>query len=112
MDRSGNNTRVVLQFKLCQHSRDETLMRSLVDYLGCGRIYVNKGSVDFIINKYSDIVDKLIPLFGKYPIQGIKQLNYLDFVKVSQLMKSNLHLTLNGIKLIRKIKSGMNLGRL
>ena len=111
-DRPNNSTQVRLQFKLTQQLRDEELLRSIVDYLGCGRIYVNERSVDFIITKFSDITDKLIPLFGKYPIQGIKHLNYLDFVKVSQLMKNDLHLTLNGIKLIRNIKSGMNLGRL
>lgn len=85
---------------------------SIVDYLGCGIIYVNERSVDLIITKFSDITDKIIPLFGIYPIQGIKHLNYLDFFKVSQLMKNDLHLTLKGIKLIRNIKSGMNLGRL
>ena len=112
MDRPNNRTQVCLQFKLTQHLRDEQLLRSIADYLGCGKIYVNERSVDFIITKFSDITDKLIPLLGKYPIQGIKYLNYLDFVKVSQLMKNHLHLTLNGIKLIRNIKSGMNLGRL
>jgi len=62
MDRPNNNPQVLLQFKLCQHSRDEQLLRSLVDYLGCGKIYVNERSVDFIITKFSDITDKLIPL--------------------------------------------------
>ena len=51
-------------------------MRSLVDYLGCGKIYVNVGSVDFIVTKFSDITNKLVPLFEKYPIQGIKYLNW------------------------------------
>lgn len=49
MDRPNNNSQVLLQFKLSQHIRDEQLMRSLVDYLGCGRISVNERSVDFII---------------------------------------------------------------
>jgi hypothetical protein len=93
MDRPNNNTQVLLQFKITQHPRDEQLFRSLVDYLGCGKIYVNERSVDFIITKFSDITDKLIPLFEKHPIQGVKYLNYLDFVKVGELMKNNLHLT-------------------
>lgn len=112
IDKPNNSAQVRLQFKLTQHLRDEQLLISIVDYLGCGRIYVNERSVDLIITKFSDITDKIIPLFGKYPIQGIKHLNYLDFVKVSLLMKNDLHLTLKGIKLIRNIKSGMNLGRL
>lgn len=111
MDKPNNGFQILLLFKLTQHSRDEQLIRSLVDYLGCGKIYVNERSVDFIVTKYSDITNKLIPLFGKYPIQGIKNLNYLDFLKVWQLMQNNLHLTDKGLKILRKIKSGMNLGR-
>jgi len=111
MDNSNSRSQVLLRFKLTQHSRDEQLMRSLVNYLDCGKIYVNERSVDFIVTKFSDITNKLIPLFGKYPIQGIKNLNYLDFLKVWQLMINDLHLTDKGVKLIRKIKAGMNLGR-
>ena len=124
MDRPNSRTQVLLRFKLTQHpfpsrgggpipdgDTDEQLMRSLVDYLDCGKIYVSVRSVDFIVTKFSDITNKLVPFFGKYPIQGIKLLNYLDFLKVWQLMKNDLHLTSEGVKLIRKTKAGMNLGR-
>nr|QBM09656.1 hypothetical protein [Dactylella sp.] len=47
MNKPNNNTHVLLQFKLCQHIRDEKLFRSIVDFLGCGRVYTNKRSVDF-----------------------------------------------------------------
>ena len=111
MDRSESRTQVLLRFKLTQHLRDEQFMRSLVNYLDCGKIYVSVGSVDFIVTKFSDITNKLVPFFEKYPIQGIKYLNYLDFLKVWQLMKIDFHLTDEGVKRIRKIKAGMNLGR-
>lgn len=115
IDKADKSSQVRLQFKLTQHLRDEQFLISIVDYLGCGKIYVNERSVDLIITKFSDIAEKIIPLFDKYPIQGLKYLNYLDFVKVSELMKNNFHLTIKGCsatKLIRKIKSGMNLGRI
>jgi hypothetical protein len=82
MDRPNSRVQVLLRFKLTQHLRDEQLMRSLVDFLDCGKIYISAGSVDFIVTKFSDITNKLIPFFEKYPIQGIKCLNYLDFLKV------------------------------
>ena len=82
MDRPESRTQVLLRFKLTQHLRDEQFMRSLVNYLDCGKIYVSVGSVDFIVTKFSDITNKLVPFFDKYPIQGIKYLNYLDFLKV------------------------------
>lgn len=104
-------TQIILRFKLTQHIRDEQLFINIANYLKCGKIYVDERSVSFIVTKYSDITEKILPLFDEYPVQGLKRLNYADFVKVWQLMKSNLHLTTEGIKLIRKIKSGMNFGR-
>jgi len=100
-----------LVFKLTQHSRDEQLMRSLVDYLGCGNVYVDCTVVDYRISKFDDMTDKLLPFFQKYPIQGVKLLDYFDFVSVIELMKKKVHLMEEGLEQIRKIKSGMNRGR-
>ena len=102
---------VQLVFKLTQHSRDEQLIRSLVDYLGCGNIYVNGRVVDFKITKFSDLTNKIIPFFQKYPIIGVKVLDFADFMKVAELMSDNKHLTLEGVDQIRKIKANMNKGR-
>jgi hypothetical protein len=34
---------ISLKFSISQHSRDEELMRSIVDYLGCGNYYLRSG---------------------------------------------------------------------
>jgi len=105
---------VKLVFKITQHSRDEQLMRSLVVYLGCGKYYPRSGrdSGEFIVSSISDITDKIIPFFQNFPIQGVKCLDYLDWCKVAELMKYKAHLTQEGLDQIRKIKAGMNRGRL
>ena len=102
---------VFLIFKLTQHIRDEQLMRSLVDYLGCGNIYIDKSAIEYRVTKFSDLTDKILPLFTKYPIQGTKRLDYTDFVSVAELIKSKKHLTEEGLDQIRNIKAGMNKGR-
>lgn len=99
---------VLLVFKLTQHTKDEQLIRSLVDYLECGKVYVNGTMVDYIVTKLTDITDKIVPLFQKYPIQGVKHLDYTDFVSVVELMKNKKHLTQEGLDQIRAIKAGMN----
>lgn len=38
---------------------------------------------DLIVSKFSDIENIIIPLFEKYPIQGTKQLDYLNFCKIA-----------------------------
>jgi len=102
---------VKLIFKLTQHSRDLALMQSLVDYLGCGNVYAYGTAVDYKITKFVDLTEKVLPLFEKYSLQGVKLLDYLDFVKVIELMKNKEHLTAEGLDQIRKIKAGMNRGR-
>lgn len=105
--------RIQLRFKITQHNRDVLLLESLVKYLGCGKIY-KKSTVsvaDFEVKKFSDITDKIIPFFKKYPLQGVKKENFEDFCKVASLIKSGAHLTESGLEEIRMIKSGMNTQR-
>lgn len=64
--------------------------------------------MEFIVTKLSDILDKIIPFFYKYPLQGDKIFNYADFYKVAMLMKDKAHLTPEGLAFIEEIKIGMN----
>jgi HJR/Mrr/RecB family endonuclease len=45
------------------------------------------------LEKFDDIVNKIIPFFKKHPIQGVKAKNFKDFCKVVVLMKEKKHLT-------------------
>ena len=42
---------VQLVFTITKDSKDEKLMRSLVKYLCCGKIYKNRDAFDFIVTK-------------------------------------------------------------
>jgi len=104
---------VVLKFQIVQHSRDEELMRMLTSALGCGRIELalKQSAVYYVVTKYQDILDKLIPLFDNYPIKGVKALDYSDFKKIVFLMKDKAHLTEQGLMEIQSIKLNMNFFR-
>lgn len=73
------------------------------------QIYEKKVEVKF--SKFSDIYNIVIPFFDKYPILGIKSLNFLDFKSVAEIMKNKEHLTSEGFKKIELINSTMNLRR-
>lgn len=87
-------------------------MNSFIQKLKCGTLQIDydKFAVYFVVTKLTDITDKLIPLFNKYPLQGTKRLDYADFVKIAELMKTwaVAHLTKEGLDQIRQIKAGMN----
>jgi len=106
-----SGVQISLLFQIVQHSRDTLLFNLIQKYLGYGKIYTEKNIVKFIVTRFLDLDLKIIPLFEKYPIQGVKSLDYVDFCKVAALMKENCHKTKEGLEQIRDIKSGMNTKR-
>jgi hypothetical protein len=104
-----DKTWVSLRFTLTQHIRDKELMENMIKYLECGR-YCPTGTrkeVSFIVSNQKEIFNIIIPLFQKYPLLGSKLQDFLDFVKVAELLKSKAHLTEEGLELVNAIKSNM-----
>jgi len=65
----------------------------------------------FIVERFSDLTEKIIPFFKEYCILGVKSEDFKDFCLVAKLMEEKKHLTREGIDQIRIIKAGMNKGR-
>ena len=99
---------VNLLYQLTQHTREEQLMCSILKNLDCGGISKNRTWLDIKVTKYRDIADKIIPFFKKYPILGVKTLDFVDWCEVAEMMKDKKHLTKDGLEKIKKIKAGMN----
>ena len=88
-------------------------MERLVNSLKCGAVHVHsENSVLYQISKFEDIYSNIIPLFNKYPIKGVKTLDFKDLVKAAELIKVKGHLTNEGLERIRLIKLKMNAGRI
>lgn len=52
---------VHLKFTLTQHRRDEQLLRSLVDYLDCGKVYKDGDTFQYQVQKFTDNTEKIVP---------------------------------------------------
>ena len=121
-------SKVVLNFKICLHIRDEEVIKGLVNYLilnqdqfsdykltkkenGSKLIYITENTVTLHITKIADIFNIIIPFFINFSILGFKSLDFLDFCKVATLIKNKKHLTSEGFNTIENIKSKMNLRR-
>ena len=61
---------VQLRFALTQHSIDEEFMKSLVKFYDCGKVFnrSKEDKVDFIVRKFEDLTDKIIPFFQRVPV--------------------------------------------
>jgi len=104
-------SRVVLLFVVTQHIRDELLLKSLVDFFGCGQTYSYKDYTEFRCQSFKDNYEKILPFFKKYSIIGVKSKDFEDWAKVAKMMQTKDHLTNEGFDKIRKIRRGMNKGR-
>ena len=104
---------VQLRFRIPQHERDIKLIELLIKYFEWGTIEKHSKfpAITLTITKFSVICKKIIPFFELYTLIGQKNLDYLDWCKISKLMSEGSHLTIQGLKLIRDIKEGMNKGR-
>jgi len=104
---------VVLRIAITQHFRDELLMNNIKNVLSCGFItkYSKRNTIVLKISNFEDVYYKIIPIFNKHKIIGVKLLDYLDFCLAAELVNKKAHLTLEGIEEIRKIKSRMNKNR-
>lgn len=101
---------VNLRFTLSQHSRDQILLESLTQYFSCGRfkLHPNRDTGEFMVTDLSSIVNIIIPFFKKYPIDGVKALDFEDFCRIATIMELKGHLTKSGLDEIRSLKGRMN----
>lgn len=104
--------RVGLKFIITQHSRDSILLNTLIDYFGCGRVNKHGKNVkDFVVTKFSDIKNIIIPFFKNYPVMGVKYKDFKDWMETAELIDEKKHLTLEGLEKIKIIKNRMNKSR-
>lgn len=119
--------RVRLIFGTNLHIRDKELLIGMANYFNAlNPVFDNLESSGKEANVHSseknntvllqiknnfDIENKIIPFFDKYPILGIKSLDFADFKSVAELVKNKEHLTAEGLSKIIQIAEGMNLSR-
>lgn len=64
---------IQLMFKLTQNKRDKELLNLVAKFFKCGAVYSHgENAFDFIVSKFADNLNKIIPLFKTYPIQGME----------------------------------------
>lgn len=100
-----------LRFKVSQNYRYEFLLRSLISFFGCGNLSRCDDIVEFICVNTKDINNIILPFFIKYPVLGVKALDFNDWCKGVKILQNKAHLTPEGLAQLKALKSGMNKGR-
>nr|QJQ35481.1 LAGLIDADG endonuclease [Fusarium begoniae]QJQ35521.1 LAGLIDADG endonuclease [Fusarium ananatum]QJQ35562.1 LAGLIDADG endonuclease [Fusarium guttiforme] len=108
---------VSLSFRVFHYelgAKDEELLKILVYFFNCGNLNYDedKKVVIFVIRKFEDINQKIIPFFDKREIKGVKYKDFKDWSEAAKIIESKNHLTQEGHNEIRRIRKNMNSNRL
>lgn len=106
--------RAEVGFQITQHSRDQIFMESFIPYFNCGKVKkdTRHSVLYFTVSNFTHLIERIIPFFQEHKILGVKFLDYGDWCKAAEIIKTKAHLTTEGINELRKLQDGMNSKRL
>jgi len=111
----GIITSFTFRFAIKLHKDDKKVLDYINKKLGVGQVYLRNENAEYVIEKFSNIKNVIIPIFIKNKLYSNKWLDFLDFYKAKELYKKSLNsLPVQKTKLIYKIlklKLGMITGR-
>jgi hypothetical protein len=111
---------VRLIFEIELREDDEPILREIQELLACGNIYRLeyeryakwRPHVKLKVSNFTDISQKIIPFFNRYPLRAKKRFDFEKFCQVADLIKSKQHLTPEGIERIQALKHADSLDAL
>lgn len=107
------NSVVGFRFGIHLHIDDLEVLEFIKRKLNSGNIFSSTSSstASFELNSMKDITTNFIPLFDKFPLNGVKYLDYLAFKNAIDV-KNNAELSKpRKLELIRELKNSMNTKR-
>jgi hypothetical protein len=109
-DDYGFPWKISLCFNVSQ--RDEVILALLKRHLGCGTMRQRQDGVwYFEVNNLGAIVENVIPFFERFHfLSAKKKRDFAKFVELAKIMKSQRHLTYEGVQEILAIRRDMNDG--
>ena len=106
----------VLTFEIEMRVDDREIVERIQKTLDCGNIYVLNYErykkwaphVKYKVQKRSDIFEKIIPFFKKYPLENKKKYDFELFCEAADIFRQGRHLVSEGLEELLEIKSRMN----
>lgn len=112
---TASGSQIFPEFVVTQGEKSLKSLETLKSFFDCGNIFVNRRNDNHKENLYrycvrsrSDLVEKIIPFFRKYPLETAKNRDFIIFAKVVNGMEKGTHLNKDGYKVILREISNMN----
>ncbi len=90
--------------------RERRVLELLQQALGCGTIRRRWDGVHYFeVNSYTDLIDKVMPFFHRFPLLSPSKVETLErFAEVCEIMRNGRHLSPDGLREIIQLRSKMN----
>jgi len=107
------NPQVRFSFRITQKDHSVEVLNKIHRFFHCGVFTSSQRdkTVEFVVNKFEDILLKIIPHFEAHPLITSKALNFESFKEAVLIKKSGGHLTTEGFNKIKDLKATMNTER-
>jgi LAGLIDADG endonuclease len=97
-------------FSVSQNGDRAEVLHAIETYLGCGSIRPDSSdhTVKWETRRLEDILDRVVPHFGRYPLLSGKRYDFDRFASICRPMADGAHLRRDGLIEIVELASGMN----
>ena len=103
------------EFVITQGKKSQDTLEKIKDFLGCGKIYLNKRRDDhhehlvkFVVRDRNDLLTKILPFFEENQLRTAKINDFAIFAKIIKMMQTGDHLQEKGLAKIRLLVQKMN----
>lgn len=113
IDRQGAKLKT-LEFKVTSMAHSMEMLQALQLYFGCGAIQIDNrrdSTFKYTVRVRDEQVNKVLPHFEAYPLQGSKWLNYQTFKEILFKMQAGVHSTAAGKASVIALADSMNTKR-
>ncbi|HEY7532279.1 MAG TPA: LAGLIDADG family homing endonuclease [Nitrospiraceae bacterium] len=102
-------------FAVVQGASSGQVLNDLVDFFGCGAVYINRRHdnhkedlLRYEVGGRRDLSERIIPFFREHELRTAKRSNFEKFATIIEMMEERHHLTLDGLAEIASISQTMN----
>ena len=101
--------RVGLSFNVSQRGRQVAELLESIFEVGTIRSRTD-GIVYYEVTRPSDLTERVMPFFAKFPLRGAKASDLDRFAEILELVRSGCHLDPDGIREVMRLRNLMNGG--
>ncbi|MBI3019924.1 MAG: LAGLIDADG family homing endonuclease [Parcubacteria group bacterium] len=95
-------------FSVSQNKERAQVLHLMKKIFGCGFIRQDRKTLKYEVRSLSDLIEKIIPHFEKYPLLSTKNNDFKYLKQICRLMLNGEHRKAGGLKKITRLAFKMN----